>query len=1380
MVKPVRDLVYTVWQEELKNDSDKEFLLHGIKNGFDIVQDINLAPLNISAKNHPSAHISSPLYDKAHQQILIEIENGNYELATSTPKIISPLGVISKPDGGVRIIHDCSRPIGSAVNDFAGDMDKQKFQSVDDAAKLVTKNCFMSKVDLKSAYRSVGISRSSQQLGFAISWSKVLDPCQKLVFLGVEIDSTTFELRLPSTKLEQLRQDLVDFQQRKHVSKKQLQSLAGKLNWASSVVRGGRVFLRRIIDGITKLKHDWHKMRLCGDILHDIHWWYNFMTTFNGKSFLLNTDPVTSVYTDACKTGAGGVFGTDWFYVNWKEDFPFAQTLHINEQEAFAVALAAKRWAKCWQNKRVYIYCDNSSTVGCINNCTSKNKLLMSFLRELFWLSATNNFQLVAIHLPGKQNDMADAVSRLHELKLLTNENYCNEIQTLELMVNNTKCGYYLNVMASYPSCLNAKMFLDCMTGILPSCDEYRLAQIMVTSVIKNRIPQTFNPMACFGVSGPSKFVAEVKINATWDEDLSSAESSEYRQLKATFEQQAWMLFSNQVLFLKDHIESIDVLSFKPGSVIVEFAIIIKSNSDFYKTLQLEDIRQELVRAIKELKMNPPTAPNYFTSVDVDSINITGSDDGRQDVTTPTPTTLAPDCHSMTYISSIINNQCDSAKSQLILVHKDRKCSVLLDMIGCLLFHTRICNKEQIVSTMSRDFWHMIGQNISSEFDPFSCFGPGNEVILPTIVPLNVTLMPCVHPDVVHYILNYDCYYYGLQEQMQGDSKLDSCRFYWYSSACLYGTLQTNKDLLGQCSLEEVNGVLMKYEDELFKVSPDNVTMSECLGECYLLDSPDNVTMSECLGECYLLDSPDNVTMSECLGECYLLDSPDNVTMSECLGECYLLDSPDNVTMSECLGECYLLDSPDNVTMSECLGECYLLYSPDNVAMSECLGECYLLDSPDNVAMSECLGECYLLDSPDNVAMSEYLGEFYLLDSPDNVTMSECLDSPDNVTMSECLGECYLLDSPDNVTMSECLGECFLLDSRNNVTMSECLDLYKSADKCTNAMYSDDVFTIVQTCYGTAVSNRIAANNSIIDLSDYPCLVYQEMSECLYRTIKEYQLCLDNETEVMEDHIIWQTNGLNDIMTIAMGNPLDERKTVETCIGNVTKTPDFGQDLCDDGAGLIMSETMCILYIGNPVCKFYWYSSACLYGTLQTNKDLLGQCSLEEVNGVLMKYEDELFKVSPDNVTMSECLGECYLLDSPDNVTMSECLGECYLLDSPDNVTMSECLGECYLLDSPDNVTISECLGECYLLDSPDNVTISECLGECYLLDSPDDVTMSECLGECYLLGSPDDVTMSECLGECYLLDSPDNVTMSECLGECYLLDSPDNVTMSE
>jgi hypothetical protein len=33
------------------------------------------------------------------------------------------------------------------------------------------------------------------------------------------------------------------------------------------VIRGGRVFLRRIIDCITSLKRDWHKILLKGEVL---------------------------------------------------------------------------------------------------------------------------------------------------------------------------------------------------------------------------------------------------------------------------------------------------------------------------------------------------------------------------------------------------------------------------------------------------------------------------------------------------------------------------------------------------------------------------------------------------------------------------------------------------------------------------------------------------------------------------------------------------------------------------------------------------------------------------------------------------------------------------------------------------------------------------------------------------------------------------------------------------------------------------------------------------------------------------------------------------------------------------------------------------------
>ncbi|KAL9963440.1 hypothetical protein ACROYT_G026951 [Oculina patagonica] len=41
-------------------------------------------------------------------------------------------------------------------------------------------------------------------LGFNVSWKKVVSPSQRVTFLGIELDSTTMSLRLPSDKLDQL------------------------------------------------------------------------------------------------------------------------------------------------------------------------------------------------------------------------------------------------------------------------------------------------------------------------------------------------------------------------------------------------------------------------------------------------------------------------------------------------------------------------------------------------------------------------------------------------------------------------------------------------------------------------------------------------------------------------------------------------------------------------------------------------------------------------------------------------------------------------------------------------------------------------------------------------------------------------------------------------------------------------------------------------------------------------------------------------------------------------------------------------------------------------------------------------------------------------
>ena len=145
-VKPLPGLCLAAWEEELEDDCDRHFIINGIKHGFDIIDDDAI----ITRKNHPSVKPNSPLYEKATSQVIREVENGHYVVCGSQLKIVNPMAAIPKPDGDVRLIHDCSRPVGEAVNDYCSTDWQQKFSCVDDAAGLMTEGCYFAKVDLRS------------------------------------------------------------------------------------------------------------------------------------------------------------------------------------------------------------------------------------------------------------------------------------------------------------------------------------------------------------------------------------------------------------------------------------------------------------------------------------------------------------------------------------------------------------------------------------------------------------------------------------------------------------------------------------------------------------------------------------------------------------------------------------------------------------------------------------------------------------------------------------------------------------------------------------------------------------------------------------------------------------------------------------------------------------------------------------------------------------------------------------------------------------------------------------------------------------------------------------------------------------------------------
>ena len=102
-------------------------------------------------------------------------------------------------------------------------------------------------------------------LGFNISWKKVVSPTQRVTLLGLELDS--LNVYSPSGwQVESPQCSYLVFSCKTSANKRQLQSLAGSLNFACHVVHGGHTFLRRVIDCINKLHLSSHRCRLTSQL----------------------------------------------------------------------------------------------------------------------------------------------------------------------------------------------------------------------------------------------------------------------------------------------------------------------------------------------------------------------------------------------------------------------------------------------------------------------------------------------------------------------------------------------------------------------------------------------------------------------------------------------------------------------------------------------------------------------------------------------------------------------------------------------------------------------------------------------------------------------------------------------------------------------------------------------------------------------------------------------------------------------------------------------------------------------------------------------------------------------------------------------------------
>lgn len=83
-------------------------------------------------------------------------------------------------------------------------------------------------------------------LGIPLALEKVEGPSTILEFLGILLDTTCMEARLPAEKLARIQATIHEWLHKKSAKKRDILSLVGLLQHAAKVVRPGRTFVSRM------------------------------------------------------------------------------------------------------------------------------------------------------------------------------------------------------------------------------------------------------------------------------------------------------------------------------------------------------------------------------------------------------------------------------------------------------------------------------------------------------------------------------------------------------------------------------------------------------------------------------------------------------------------------------------------------------------------------------------------------------------------------------------------------------------------------------------------------------------------------------------------------------------------------------------------------------------------------------------------------------------------------------------------------------------------------------------------------------------------------------------------------------------------------------
>ena len=251
-----------------------------------------------------------------------------------------------------------------------------------------------------------------EDIGAKPNLPKCTSPCQKLIYVGFELCSTTMMVTIPADRLASLR-DLLDNWLRRHNCRvRELDSLASTLIWYSQIIPHARTFSQAVLTARSRNGSPHAFRNINSEMRRDLLWWRDALDTWPGLSLIADDDwqdaLIGHLSTDSTPTMGGAIFGNAFTQVNW----PASANPNIQPRELATVLVALETFRSRVFGRKLIVYHDNEANTKAFDRTASANDSVHAIIHALYLCQLRLRCEIRLIFLPGSHNEAADFISR--------------------------------------------------------------------------------------------------------------------------------------------------------------------------------------------------------------------------------------------------------------------------------------------------------------------------------------------------------------------------------------------------------------------------------------------------------------------------------------------------------------------------------------------------------------------------------------------------------------------------------------------------------------------------------------------------------------------------------------------------------------------------------------------------------------------------------------------------------------------------------------------------------------------------------------------------------------------------------------------------------